>query len=134
MSASLLILEDEMSFDIANCWAPGSSRPTKPRVLRNEFGNGYRQRIKDGINNNRRTWRLTVQALSAEEFQELDTFLHSREGVEAFLFRPPAYEGKDPGTLVETQVRVTCEDWNPRYLQGGYVDLRVTFEEDFATT
>lgn len=130
--SSLLILEEEVSFDIQNSYAPGSGRPSRPAVLKNEFGDGYRQNIKDGLNNHRRTWNLRVQALSPTEFAELDSFLQARQGYEAFLFVPPAYEGVDPDTLVVTRVRVICPEWDPVLLQGGYADMTMTFEEDFS--
>ena len=129
MPVTLTIFEDEISF--TPLYAPGSSRPTTPKVIKNEFADGYTQLVKDGINNNRRTWNLRLEALTPSEFQEIDEYLKTRGGSEAFTFQPPAYEGEDPDTGVTDSITVHCPSWQPTFLRGGHINLTMTFVERF---
>lgn len=129
MPVTLTIFEDEISFD--PIYAPGSGRPTTPKIIKSEFADGYTQVVKDGINNNRRSWNLRMEALSPSEFQEIDEYLKARGGWETFSFQPPSYEGLDPDTAVTDSVTVHCPNWTPTFLRGGHVNLQMTFEERF---
>lgn len=128
-ATSLKILEDELSFD--PCWLPGSDSPIEPRVNDLEFGDGYRQLVKDGINNLPRRWNLTLEALSANEAREVSDFLVEHAGWKSFLFRPPGWEGEDPDTLTPENVTVRARTWNRIFLQGGAVSISVELEERF---
>ena len=129
MPATLTVFEDELSF--TPCYAPGSNRPLEPRIVKNEFADGYTQVVKDGINNNRRKWSLRLEALTAAEWQELDGFLKARAGFETFHFQPPGPEGQDPSTGATNTVTVHCPKWTPSFLRGGVVTVTMKFVERF---
>lgn len=129
MPTTSKVFEDELSFE--PCYAPGSSRPIEAAVLRNTFGDGYTQVVKDGINNVRRRWNLQLEALTPAEWQELDAFLKDQGGWKTFLFQPPGPEGQDPATLVTDTVTVHCPKWTPSFLRGGHVTVQLEFVERF---
>ncbi len=73
-------------------WIPSynSDSEFEPRVKTLKFGDGYEQRLKDGINNSLIKMNLTFEGRSIQESAAIIHFLETREGVEAFLFIPPA--------------------------------------------
>lgn len=81
----------------------GTSKDTKPRVIKSQYGDGYSQRIKDGINSIVRSWPVTIKARSLAEADEIEAFLEARAGVEAFSWTPP--NGA-------TAVKVICGSWH----------------------
>ncbi|QTL40607.1 phage tail protein [Xenorhabdus budapestensis] len=58
----------------------------EPRVKVVKFGDGYEQRIKDGINNQLKRYQLNF-AGSAETGRTIDEFLRARGAVESFVWR-----------------------------------------------
>jgi phage-related protein len=60
----------------------------KPRIIANQFGDGYQQTIPDGLTPIARTLTLTWPTLEAWAVDELVQFLRDRVGV-AFSFRAP---------------------------------------------
>lgn len=68
---------------------PGSaSLQAKPRVRLVTFGDGYQQRVADGINNAPRSWQLSFTRPNAEA-DAIEAFFAARSGVEAFDWTPP---------------------------------------------
>lgn len=72
-------------------WQPsfGSSVLVTPRVNQIKFGDGYEQRIQDGINNILLELDLTFEKLDLAEFTAICHFLTERKGKESFFFTPP---------------------------------------------
>lgn len=85
-------------------WTPdrGLKGKGKPRVLAVAYGDGYEQRVGDGINNNPRTYNLQFTLLNATVFGEIMAFLEARGGKEAFDWTPP---GRSAGRFI-------CEEWD----------------------
>lgn len=67
----------------------GSGSSIAPRILRAEFGDGYNQRIGDGLNTVPETWQLRWGLLNATQMGEIWSFLKARAGAEAFLWTAP---------------------------------------------
>lgn len=80
----------------------GSSQETKARVLKNQYGDGYSQRLKDGINSLIRAYPVIVKASSLAEADEITGFLEARGGAEAFLWTPPN---------AAAAISVICDSW-----------------------
>lgn len=86
-------------------WTPdfGASAAYKPRVRTAQFGDGYQQRVADGINTGQDAWNLTFAIRTNSEAAEILAFLNARGGVEAFDWTP---------LLESTAIRVVCREWN----------------------
>lgn len=89
----------------------------EPRVLAAQFGDGYEQRVADGINNNLPKWNLTF-------IGETDTIAAARAqlngygGVTAFTWTPQG----------ESEVTVVCRRWS-RASEVNAGTLTAVFEE-----
>lgn len=88
-------------------WTPAYNSPVnfKPRTKTIVFGDGYEQRIRDGINSNLLTFNLRFEGKTLQEATAICHFLYARDGVESFLWTPPA-----PFNAVK---RFKCEEWEP---------------------
>lgn len=100
--------------------APGSTQNTTPRVRTAQFGDGYSQRVGDGINTMPRSWSLTFTRQTAD-IDAIEAFLVARAGVESFDWTPPAgVAGK-----------WICKSWS-RVVHFNVVQgINATFEEVF---
>jgi phage-related protein len=67
---------------------PGGVQTKRPRVITSQFGDGYQQRIGDGINTNPRSWSLRFTRLTAD-IDAIEAFLDARKGTESFVWVPP---------------------------------------------
>jgi phage-related protein len=90
-------------------WIPSftPSVNEEPRTIENNFGDGYRQLIADGINNTPKVWELQFNNRTIDEANDIRDFLAACNGVEAFDFTDP-----DGDTL-----RYICRAW-PRTFYG----------------
>ncbi|MGJ3264871.1 MAG: phage tail protein [Salinarimonas sp.] len=102
--------------------APGVTVKPKLKLLKAEFGDGYTQTMRDGLNHMRRTVKLEWPILRVEHAREIVGFFEERGGDLPFLFQLP----DDAAPL-----RYTCEEWDSRYLQAGLRAVSATFEQDF---
>ncbi len=104
-------------------WSPsyGSNIPNTPRVKTIQFGDGYIQRVKDGINNNLLRFDLTFDGRDADELRAIAHFLYAREGVSSFLWVPPAPYNK-------TKYFV-CAEWTPGLIFYDNSTIKATFVE-----
>lgn len=99
----------------------GPQLSVKPRVLTAKFGDGYEQRVGDGINIRPREWRLTFNTRTDAEIAPILAFLEARNSIEAFDWTPPTGSA---GKWVASGWQHT----KPRY---GINDLSVVFHEVF---
>jgi len=60
----------------------------EPRVKVAKFGDGYEQRVADGINNDPDSWTISFTQRSGADIQALYDFMKARGGVEAFDWVP----------------------------------------------
>ena len=60
----------------------------EPKVLVSKFGDGYEQRVADGINNNLQKWSLSFTKRSDADIDAIYDFLDARGGVESFFWTP----------------------------------------------
>lgn len=98
-----------------------SARETAPRVRELAFGDGYAQRVADGINNRPLVWRLSFKNRAAAEADAIDAFLVARNAVEAFDWTDPyGYVG-----------RWICKIWSRPGHGGGISTITATFTQVF---
>ncbi|MCE2910216.1 MAG: phage tail protein [Burkholderiaceae bacterium] len=71
--------------------APDFSSPMskQPRVLTAQFGDGYQQRVGDGINIAPEEWSLRFSTRTPAERDAILAFLEARNGVESFDWTSP---------------------------------------------
>lgn len=91
-------------------WTPSYNSPVKdiPRIKKIVFGNGYTQRIPDGLYNKLISINVIFDLRSNQEATAIAHFLDIRGGVESFLFTPPQPFNK--------QKRFVCENFTPNYI------------------
>ena len=92
----------------------------KPRVRAAAFGDGYEQRVGDGINNAPRIWALTFTRPTVEA-DEILAFFEARNGVEAFDWAPP----------YGAAGRFVVREWKSRMISDVAKSISATFEQVF---
>lgn len=97
-----------------------ASLTVKPRIRTAQFGDGYEQRLADGINNAPRSWALTF-ARSNAEADVILAFFEARNGDEAFDWTPPyGAAGK-----------FVARDWSVQLIGPVAKSITTTFDEVF---
>lgn len=92
-----------------------------PRVKIAKFGDGYEQRVADGINTNAATYSLAFNARSDSEAAGIIAFLDARAGVEAFDWTTPdGVTGK-----------FVCSDYNRTMSRYNINNVTATFRQVF---
>lgn len=90
-------------------WAPQTAeKKTQPRVRVARMGEGYEQRVGDGINTMPALWSLTWSSDKAT-IDAIEAYLVTAAGVTSFLWTPPGEA---------TQIRVVCREWSRTQQQG----------------
>lgn len=107
-------------------WKPSYSSQVvhAPRVLRFKFGNGYEQRIEDGLNSNLISLELTFDNREENEATAILYFLQERAGKESFVYNVPSIYSKSTFTT-----RYICSSWNSAFNFYKNYSIRATFEE-----
>ena len=102
-------------------WTPdfGASAEYKPRVRVAKFGDGYEQRVGDGINTGQDTWNLRFSVRSDLETGAILAFLETRASAEAFDWTPPGGIGP---------IRVVCREWNRSFDRNDQNTVSTKFE------
>lgn len=85
----------------------------KPRIRYNQFGNGYQQRIPDGLNTNLVEFNLTFENRSELETVSILYFLRQRNGQESFIYNLPTIYSKSSTDL---STRFICPEWGSSYI------------------
>ena len=98
--------------------APSMSITAEPKVKIIKFGDGYEQRIKDGINNDLRTYSVTLN-VHRDDAPVIDAFLTRQGGVHAFKWREPN---------TNRLITVKCPSWSTN-VKNTSVSITTTFEE-----
>ncbi|MEY4952413.1 MAG: hypothetical protein RL299_837 [Pseudomonadota bacterium] len=85
-------------------WTPdfGATADYKPRVRVTSFGDGYEQRVADGINTARDEWNLRFSVRTDAEADDILAFLRTQAAVSAFNWTPPG---------ASIPIKVVCREW-----------------------
>ena len=86
--------QKEVTFD------KGFSREAEERILMTDFGDGYQQRIKDGINTKRETYSMTINNRKWQEIALISSFFDTKT--------PQSFEI----TLQRESIKVVCESYS----------------------
>jgi len=100
----------------------GAQAAYKPRVRVTKFGDGYEQRVGDGINIRPASWPLKFAMRDDTERTGILAFLEARNGVEAFDWTPP-FGG--------SAIRAVCRNWEWTPEKANLSTITATFEQVF---
>ena len=90
------------------------SRKTSPKRYVASFGDGYSQRIAQGINPLDEVYSVAFKTRPKAEIDDIVDFFDSKQGVTNFSFTIPDTNGSGNGGT-ETTVKVICEDYSISY-------------------
>ena len=96
----------------------------KPRVLKAQFGDGYSQRLADGINTLGRSWNVTFKNRDLTTISAITSFFEGLQGTVSFDWTPP-------GEV--SSVKVICEEWNEEYITEDIRTITATFMRVYET-
>ena len=101
-------------------WIPqkSSTASISPRVRVIKFGDGYEQRIQDGINNDLRSYNVTFIGLF-DDITLIDEFLTRQGAVRAFKWGEPH---------THKTITVVCRSWSSTS-NGAAKTITATFDE-----
>lgn len=100
----------------------GAQAAYKPRVRVTRFGDGYEQRVGDGVNIRPASWPLKFAMRDDTERDGILAFLEARNGVEAFDWTPP-FGG--------ASIRVVCRAWDWTPEKANLNTITAQFEQVF---
>ncbi len=104
-------------------WKPvyGSNINHEPLVKLVKFGDGYEQRIADGINNSLLKFDMNFEGKTEREARAILHFLHARNGTESFLWTPTAPYDK--------QMIFVCRNFTTNPVFFGNFAIRASFDQ-----
>ena len=97
------------------------ARSAKPRVKSAKIGDGYEQRIVDGLNSLEEEFNVTFNNRSKAQADDINAFFNTNKGVTSFNFTFPdsnSSTNDSTGSPVTT-IKVVCSEWSQ-----SYTDLR----------
>lgn len=98
----------------------GFQRKARHRVLVAEFGDGYSQRVLDGINSKNEEFSVSFTNRSASSINLLAKYLDSKAG-KNFTFTVTDLDG-------DTNLKVICDSYDITYTQENVHSLSTTFK------
>jgi len=104
-------------------WSPAYNVQTshQPRIISIQLGDGYEQRMPDGLNHDRLEFQLNFDKRKGEEATSIIHFLAARQGYQSFYFRAPAPYG--------VTKKFICKTWNSTLIFDDNYTITATFTE-----
>ena len=102
----------------------GFTRQSQSRIFKTEFGDGYEQRLANGINNLVESYSIAFNNRTKEEIDDIIAFFENKGGVTAFTYTVP--DTNESGN--EVAIKVVCSDWKKTYTFGDYYSATATFK------
>jgi len=99
----------------------GFNRTSTPKIQSVTFGDGYEQRIADGINNLKQTMSVNFATRPKAEIDDIVAFFESLGGVTKFRMTI------DDSNGAET-IKVVCKSWQQTWAFDNFYSLSATFE------
>ena len=106
----------------------GMSKTVTPSVRSISFGDGYEQRIVEGINNLKEEYSVTFTNRQRAEIDAIVETFNIRAAVTKFDFTIPATSLDATGTAAENTIKVVCTTWSQTYIQDGFFSCTATFK------
>ena len=104
-------------------WSPSYNISTahQPRIKSIQFGDGYEQRLKDGISNNKLNLSLSFENRDEREATAILHFLNAREGFQSFYYKAPA-----PYSRIK---KFVCKDYSSTFVFADNYTVQASFLE-----
>ena len=99
------------------------SKSKEVLLLKNSFGDGYKQTAPSGINHMPLTYSVAIPTVTRLQKETLDEMLTERGGYKNFAWIPA-------GDLIERLW--TCEDWKFNVIAPDYFSFEFVLKENFA--
>ena len=99
------------------------TRNNKPRVIKIQFGDGYEQRVQEGINNITQNFSVSFNNRPKAEIDDIMAFLDNKAGTTAFDFTYPDTNASGN----ERTVNGVCEDYTQTYSFADFYSCTATF-------
>ena len=87
------------------------SRSTTPKVKIATFGDGYEQRLQDGINSLGEIYSVSFVTRTKEDIDDIVYFFNTKRGVVSFDFTIP--DSNSVGG--EATIKVVCDNYSQKY-------------------
>ena len=98
----------------------GFTRQSTPKIHTMDFGDGYTQRIADGINNLQQTMNVSFSTRPKAEIDDLVAFFESLGGVNKFEMTIDDSNGNET-------IKVLCQQWSQTWAFDNFYSLSATF-------
>lgn len=92
----------------------GLQRASTHRVLNANFGDGYEQRVLDGINTKKDVFNISFNNREAKDVNLIAAFFDSKAGKSLTFTVTDTFNG---GNLSNTAMKVVCDSYNIVYLR-----------------
>ena len=101
----------------------GIQKSSAPNFKRQQFGDGFSQRLTFGLNQNPKTFSLTFE-VSETDADTIETFLDAsgRNNMESFDFTPPGESSSS---------KFICESWSKSIPYLNRATIQATFVQQF---
>jgi len=100
----------------------GMNRQSQSKTFVAQFGDGYEQRIANGINSLMESYAVTFNNRTKEEIDDITGYLGSLQGVTAISFTIP-----DSNNGGETTIKVVCDSFSHTYSYDDFYSASATF-------
>jgi len=100
----------------------GLSRQSTPKVLKVQFGDGYEQRIAEGLNSSNENYQISYSNRPKAEIDDIAAFMDEKKGVTSFNYVIP-----DTNNGGETTIKVVCDQYNLVYVSDSSYTFTATF-------
>jgi phage-related protein len=95
-----------------------------PRVLTSAFGDGYEQRLADGINSINQTFVLRFNNRTDDNADDIMAFFEDKKGVTAFNYTYPDTNASGG----EKTIKVICQDYALTFVNDDFSMVEATFK------
>lgn len=105
------------------------TKTSTPRALVASFGDGYEQRIADGINTLNETYSLSFANRLKADIDDIVTFLDLKKGVSSFTLTLP--DTNNTTRTGERDVKVVTTNYSLTYSYDNFYSLSVSLKRVF---
>lgn len=104
----------------------GFSRDDTPILFTSKFGDGYEQRVANGLNPLNSTFSLSFNTRAKAEIDDIIAFFTAKKGATPFSWTIPDTNGTE-NSNTETTIKVICEKWSQTYDYDNFYSASATF-------
>ena len=101
----------------------GFNRDDTPVLFTAKFGDGYEQRVQDGINSLEQEFSLSFATRPKAEIDDIIGFFESKAGATSFNYTVD--DTNESGN--ELTVKVVCSNWNQTWAYDDFYSATATF-------